>query len=605
MITGSVSFTGLAPSFIPAADPRSATDITFFPVRQPGFEGGFCLHAQLPYKAEDKYFTDESGDIAVLMAGSVYNKHDLLRPAGIATQPSDPELIAGMFLEQGPGFVRNLNGDFAIFIIRPAKKESFLFRDHLGIKALAWVAERGALLFSTDILGLCRAFEKNTPVDPEYLLGYFKYVDYRRTPNERIRKLPPGHYLHFSGTGIELTKYWEPEKIKIDRNLSYDRMLSDLKDMVLDAVTIRCDQRYAGGAHVSSGIDSGIVSTLARKAYPRQKQFNGFSWSPAKYVPSGARYDERELVLKTCENAGIKPLFSEMDKAGFEKYVAGFYYNQGYFLEDAVTDQASGQQTNLIFTGWGGDEFISIGHSGVDLDLLRRGKLRTFFRRNPINKPAKFIRHFLFFVVFPAFHILDPRAVRSFRNEVRYVRKPFKKSDRKAISDFYFHTSRHKMHLNALNFYNLQERCESWGIMGFRKGIEYRYPLLDRRIIEYMLKVPSELLCKTYNFRPLLREIGKGILPENVRLNESKNDPVYGLWMNELYRYAGMEFMEEAADWRTNRDLHFIDFELLAEDIIKFKKSPGTVDETLLFSTLIYIKAIHEFTAEYRKGVVS
>ncbi len=32
---------------------------------------------------------------------------------------------------------------------------------------------------------------------------------------------------------------------------------------------------------------------------------------------------------------------------------------------------------------------------------------------------------------------------------------------------------------------------------GFRKGVEYRYPLLDKRIIEYMLKVPSELLCKT------------------------------------------------------------------------------------------------------------
>ena len=48
-----------------------------------------------------------------------------------------------------------------------------------------------------------------------------------------------------------------------------------------------------------------------------------------------------------------------------------------------------------------------------------------------------------------------------------------------------------------------------------------------------MLKVPSELLCKTDYFRPLLREIGEGILPDEVRLHEQKYDPVYGRgWMS-------------------------------------------------------------------------
>ena len=151
---------------------------------------------------------------------------------------------------------------------------------------------------------------------------------------------------------------------------------------------------------------------------------------------------------------------------------------------------------NLLFSGWGGDEFISTGHSGIDLDLLRGFRFRTFFRRNPVSEPRKFIRRFLFYVLYPALHILDPRAARSFSRDARYIKKDFKRSDREAISSFYFHRSRRGMHLNVFRFYNLPERCESWHVMGFRKGVEYRYPLLDRRIIEYMLKVPSELLCR-------------------------------------------------------------------------------------------------------------
>ena len=48
-------------------------------------------------------------------------------------------------------------------------------------------------------------------------------------------------------------------------------------------------------------------------------------------------------------------------------------------------DRAVALDTNLIFSGWGGDEFISTGHLGIDLDLLLDLKLGAFFRRNPVN----------------------------------------------------------------------------------------------------------------------------------------------------------------------------------------------------------------------------
>ena len=167
------------------------------------------------------------------------------------------------------------------------------------------------------------------------------------------------------------------------------------------------------------------------------------------------------------------------------------------------------------------------------------------------------------------------------------------------MRQFYFHSSRHDHHLGMLNFYHLQNRCENWFTMGYRSGMEYKYPLLDKRIIEFMLKVPSELLCETDYSRPLLREISEGILPEEIRLNKSKNDPVYWTWMDGLFKDAAVSFMEEVDAWERNPDLHFIDFDLLIQDIAKYKSQSLDIDSKVLFRALVYIKAINEFIKKY------
>ena len=602
MITGSVTFSGGAPSFLLRETGSATPDISYHQIESICFSGGFYLHRRLPRETEDILFLDEANDILVLFSGSLYNRHDLKTSDDGNIRSNDPEMIADLFLKHGLDFVKKLNGDFVIFILRSSAKEAYLFRDHIGVHPVAWVMCGETLAFSTDIMDLCRQAGSEGPIDSEFLLGYFKYIDYRRTPNSEVQKLPPGHYLRFSGSGLQLFRYWEPEKIRTDRGLPYDRMLADLGALVRDAVRIRSDRRFTAGAHVSSGIDSGIVSALAREYHSHQEVFYGFSWSPDSFDAGDVKNDEREIIRRSCAKAEISPVFSDLDAAKFQKLVSDFYHNQGYFPEAATAGQAANRDVNLIFTGWGGDEFISSGHSGIDLDLLTGMRLRTFFLRNRLSHPRKFIRHLLFFVVYPALHILDPGSARGFKRDVRYIKEPFKSNDKQAISSFYFHRSRRQMHLNVLRFYNLPERCESWHVSGFQRGVEYRHPLLDRRIIEYMLKVPSEHLCTTGYFRPLLREIGKGILPEEVRLNQSKNDPVYRVYWDELVKSSALTFMREAGQWKTNADLRFVDFDLLLKDIEMFEQRTGDVDEKGLFRSLVYLKAINEFSKKYREN---
>ena len=80
--------------------------------------------------------------------------------------------------------------------------------------------------------------------------------------------------------------------------------------------------------------------------------------------------------------------------------------------------------------------------------------------------------------------------------------------------------------LDRLGNGNLNERIETLAQSGERFGVQYSFPMLDRRVIEFALSVPVELFWRNGVRRWLFREMMKGVLPETVRLNHSKYEPV-------------------------------------------------------------------------------
>ncbi len=486
------------------------------------FSGGCFLNEKLPYRERDVYYADETDDIVVLFSGAIFNKAGLRNLIAADFPEPDPQLIAKLFARMGPEFAGEVNGDFTICILKPQQRKIFLFRDQAGVRTLAYASDRKSLCFSSDIIGLCRVLSEGRKPDRDFLTGYFRVVDYSKAPDEKVKKLMQGHYLEFSEAGLKLVRYWDPEKIRTDKSMTYGQMLELLGAIVRDAVKIRCDNRFVAGAHVSGGIDLSFVAALARREYGHQERFPGFSWSPAEYAANIVPNDERGLVVRSCQAAGIIPVLADMEEEGFWEAVSSFHENSGYFSEDLSSSQAASEGINLLFSGWGGDEFISTAAAAIELDLLRNLKLGLYLRRNEITRPGKFAWNFMHFVMFPLVGIHDGSTARSFRDDARYLRREFKKNDRNRVKMFYFHTSRRRHHIGMLNFNHLQHRCESWYLMGFRKGIEYRYPLLDKRIIEFMLKVPSHLLCQTGLYRPLLKGNGKAYCQRRCALTNPK-----------------------------------------------------------------------------------
>lgn len=568
-----------------------------------GFSGGFFLDTRLPFTIDDCLYIEN--DLLILISGCIYNRAEISQTLNTEIlHLTEPALIAYLYARQGIDFVNDLNGDFAIVVYDARKNTLFLCRDHVGIAPLVYTLDGQSLYFSTDIIGLCRAFYKGERINMDPIISDYKPVDMTLTPNERVLKLKPGHFLEFNAEKNVTKKYWEPERVQTDNTLTQKQVFAELKSLLEDSVRIRSDQRFNAGAHVSGGFDSSIVAALARKEYKKQAVFYGYSWSPDNLVPEKLELDERELVKQTCDMAGIKPSFIHSEVNDFVELMKNSINSFMYFYEEKVLKIAQKHNTNLMFSGWGGDEFISFGSMGVDSDLVFNFHWKTFLKKNPLRNPKKILTYLLYRVALPAVNYIPPSVKKGYESSLRFFKKGHRAFHQKTYNTYNCYRSRRGYQLGLLYNYHLSERTECWAITGRKNGVEYRYPLLDKRIIEYILKVPSRVLVKDSKYtRIILREISEGLLPESVRWRLGKRDPAFFAIEKQRTIQKALLFIDEIDAFKANPDLYFIDFELFEQEIKKFKEDRDYPQAKKLCADILAFKMFHEFTKSYQAAI--
>ena len=71
---------------------------------------------------------------------------------------------------------------------------------------------------------------------------------------------------------------------------------------------------------------------------------------------------------------------------------------------------------------------------------------------------------------------------------------------------------------------HITERIDSWAINAERYGIDYKYPLLDKDLLEYWFSLPIEHTYHKFHSRLLYRASLKGILTEKIRMRRDKGE---------------------------------------------------------------------------------
>jgi asparagine synthase (glutamine-hydrolysing) len=474
-----------------------------------------------------------------------------------------------------------------------------LIRDHLGVKPLAYALYNDRLYFSSDYLDLGKVFSKGKKPDRDFLIQFVRdisYIAYDKTPNSKVKKVLPGHFLVVDKNSVKAMKYWFPESIPQKKYLNSREVIQKMKCLVENAVQIRCSKNLRTGSHVSGGWDSALVSTMVKKQYAEQEPFFGFSWSPPSEELIEHQFDERKLVELLAKEFELKNEYLLLNPLENWERLSNWKYYGYFFQEEQVLKSCQEKGIHVLFSGWGGDEFLSINDRGMYYDLFFGMNWGRFLQKMPLRQAKVLLHTLIFQVIFPflGFSAVNKNQDRWF---LGYFKKPFNRRNYDSL--FFKKGSRRKTHLNLLYNYHIPWRMESEFILGNQYGVAFRYPLLDRRIIEFMLQIPSKIMADFPYSRPLIREISRGILPEQVRLHQSKLDAAR---LEHFYVFLKMTlpfFQRELEEIKHNPDLCFLDFRKIEEDMEKVHNGTYSCDENEFLLLLNNIKKMHEFSRRY------
>lgn len=250
----------------------------------------------------DQPLTSEDGSIVVVFNGEIYNHTELRERLGAHRLAShtDGEVLSHLYEEEGPDFVRRLNGIFAFALWDAHERRLMLARDQLGVKPLYLHRASGTVRFASELKALLQDPSVPRCLDAAALDAYltFRFTPAPQTLLEGVEKLEPATYLLLRGTDAFRVRYWDPAPT-VNCSLSLDEAAEGFRKRLRTAVGHQMMSDRPIGAMLSGGIDSAAVVAMMAEQSSQVRTFTvGFE--------GGGDANETALARETAQLFGTE-----------------------------------------------------------------------------------------------------------------------------------------------------------------------------------------------------------------------------------------------------------------------------------------------------------
>lgn len=549
---------------------------------------GYCHH--LERKPNAGIFEYEN--IIVLADIRIYNTPELQNHFSFT---SHEEAFTKAYLKWGIDCANYINGDFAVVVFDKIKNEVYLFRDHIGARPLTYCFENNQLLFASHEFGIAQSKLVTTAISEEKLIIDFfqQNRNYSQTTFENIYKIIPGHSVRFSSNGKQLTKYWKPEEIKNNKTLSFDQAVIQLRKLLIEATENRIETGKTG-VHVSGGLDSTGVAAILADTIEDKSQLIGYSWTPEKLDIEFEGVDEKALIetFSTEKNVTINYLQLDENELGKDLIIPEF---ERMSIEHPTMKAAAKNRVTTLFSGWGGDEFISLSNRGTYNHLFFSFKWKTlgrFILMSGIKPSIMRFRTEVLPVLIPFGLLPSYRSIKKSKLihiQPSFIHNHWKKIFFKHSKKNIFGYNRRQFILNLLYNYHIPERMDTWSLHSERYGFVYKYPLLDKAVLEFWFSMPIEYTYCNMQSRLLYREAMKGILTECIRVRRDKGEGMRISYTKQK-RKEDMTFIQnQFLSLDKNEHLPYFHYEAIKKSV---ENSTKIQIEKIEFSTPLYLRYV-------------
>jgi asparagine synthase (glutamine-hydrolysing) len=478
---------------------------------------------------------NEDGTIQAVFNGEIYNFRELraeLEACGhrFYTQ-SDTEVIVHGYEEWGDACFARLDGMFGIALWDTRSRALLLARDRFGEKPLFYADDGQRLLFASELKSLLRVPGFHPEIAPDAVRAYvcFGYVPTPGSIFRGVSKLPPGHFLRFVDGRASVHRYYTlgfgPK-----HRLGEAEAEEELARLLDQAVESRLVADVPFGAFLSGGLDSSVVVALMSRHLRQPVQTFSIGFREAAY-------NELSDARRVAQH-----LHTEHHELVVEPDAVGLLHELVWFLDEPFADSSAvptylvaklaRERVKMVLTGDGGDEAFG----GYDrylrfLDLERLGSFKA-----AAAATAGLAGRFL-----PGHHGYRLRRI------AERLRLPFPDSYLSGVAltradaadDLLGDAVRpdgagHYGGLAAVARLSAGldplDRCVAIDFasylpddilvkldrMGMANSIEGRAPLLDHRLVDFAVRLPSDLRVRAHRGKHLLRRAAARWLPAEV-----------------------------------------------------------------------------------------
>jgi asparagine synthase (glutamine-hydrolysing) len=447
--------------------------------------------------------------------------------------------------------VRRFIGMFAFALWDSFARKLYLVRDRLGIKPLYYGWANGTFLFASELKALHAHPEFKAVIDRDSLASYLchNHVPGPRSIYVGVRKLMPATIVTASSGNPQdssLESYWSacnyPRSTDLPLVATTDEeVISQLDELLRDAVRLRMVSDVPIGSFLSGGIDSTTVVAL-------MQSMNHCSVRTFSIGFSEGRYDESKHARGIAKFLGtdhVEQHISPSDALNLIPQLPAIYdepFADSSQIPTTLVSMLARRSVTVALSGDGGDELFCGYQSYPKLNDI-------WIRRNRIPPPlrslfASFARLGTSLLKTRAFsHFgLGKRPHEAAVQHLARIQAVLEAQDirqfKRVFQSYYFNSfaimigfqddvdslprngNRHEdltdLMLDDIEGYLPGDILTKLDRASMAVGLEARVPLLDHRVVEFALKLPVRYKVRDGQTKWLLRQVLYKYVPKHL-----------------------------------------------------------------------------------------